>query len=110
MTDEYETGKGVGVKYDKGKPRMTLVPHDVLMSVAGVFTYGAEKYTDDNWAEGMRWRRMGDAMERHFAAWLHGEDMDDESGLHHLDHALCCLMMLRGMVLREKGDDDRWKI
>ena len=107
MTDEYEVGKGVGVKYDGDKPRMTLVPHDVLYEVAKVFTYGAAKYSDHNWADGMRHTRMADALLRHLTAWLSGEDMDDESGLHHLDHLCCCALMLRGMVLRRKGDDDR---
>ena len=107
--DTYKVGEGVGVKFDQGKPRMSLMPFNALASIASVFTYGAEKYSADNWRDGMRWRRMADAMLRHVGAWLEGEDLDDESNLPHLAHAGCCLLMLLGMVLSGKGEDDRWR-
>ena len=109
MDDCYEVGRGVGVKFDKGKPRMSLVPQDSLRAVAGVFGYGADKYDEHNWAQGMRWTRMADALLRHVGAWIEGEDLDEESGHHHLAHAGCCLLMLLAMVVRGIGEDDRWK-
>lgn len=107
-TDNYDIEKG-GVKQDRGKPEMALVPQNVLLEVAEVFSYGADKYAPDNWRNGMRHRRQASAALRHIAKWLDGEDKDDESGLPHLAHAICCLMMLEGMVLAKTGDDDRWK-
>jgi len=107
--DTYTVGEGVGVKFDQDKPAMSLMPFDALIKTAEVFTYGAKKYSADNWADGMRHRRMADALLRHLTAWLGGEDMDDESGLHHLAHMNCCAQMLYGMVLRGVGEDDRWK-
>jgi len=108
--DKYEVGKGVGVKFDQGKPRMALMPFDALYKIAGVFTYGAEKYSEDNWSEGMRHRRMADALLRHLTAYLNGEDLDDESGLDHLAHMNCCAQMLYAMYLRGAGEDDRNKL
>lgn len=32
---------------------------------------------------------------RHLAAWRDGEQLDEESGLPHLAHALCCIVFLR---------------
>ena len=109
MKDTYKIGEGVGVKLDKGKPAMSLMPFDALKKIAEVFTFGAEKYSADNWADGMRYRRMSDALLRHLTAWLMREDKDDETGLDHLAHMNCCAQMLYGMVLRGVGEDDRWK-
>lgn len=106
--DTYKVGEGVGVKFDGDKPRMSLMPFNALMEISKVFTYGAKKYSSDNWRDGMRHRRMCDALLRHISAWLEGEDNDEESGLPHLAHAGCCLLMLLGMVLDKSGEDDRW--
>lgn len=106
-----EVISGAGTKDDGGKPRMSLLPGNVLVSVALVFTYGAKKYNDFNWRRGMKWRRMYDAAERHMTAWLEGQDNDDESELPHLAHAICCLMMLLAWTLMPKlykQNDDRW--
>jgi len=106
LTENYDPARG-GVKLDQGKPRMELLPPDVLIQIAAVFTYGANKYGDRNWEKGGRWGRWMGAALRHCFAWLAGEENDDESGLPHLAHALCSLMMLFGMQLRSVGDDDR---
>ena len=106
MSDNFDPSKG-GIKLDNGKPRMELLPPDVLMQVAAVFTYGAKKYGARNWEKGGRWGRwMGSAL-RHCFAWVAGEENDAESGMPHLAHALCSLMMLFGMTLRKVGEDDR---
>ena len=39
-------------------------------------------------------RRYFDAMQRHVWSWKQGEQLDPESGIHHLAHAMCCLMFL----------------
>jgi hypothetical protein len=107
--DTYEVGKGVGVKFDQGKPEMALMPFDALENISAVFTYGAKKYDADNWAHGMRWRRMASALLRHVSSWIIGEDKDKESGFDHLAHAGCCLLMLYALTIRNKGTDDRFK-
>lgn len=89
-----------GYKADSGKIRMELLPPGPLRQAAQVFTYGAEKYAErpeasaNNWLGGMRYGRMYGALQRHLSAWWSGEETDLESGLPHLAHALCCLMML----------------
>jgi len=103
---------GHGTKDDAGKTRFSLVPVEALTAIAGVFTYGAKKYSEDNWRNGMSWRRMLDPLKRHIAAWEGGEDLDPESGYHHLAHAGCCLMMLLTYCLLPnfyREHDDRWK-
>lgn len=96
------------IKYDEGKQRLSLLPHDVLLCVVRTFEYGAAKYGNHNWRAGTNWTRYYDAASRHMAAWLQREDNDAESGLDHLDHAIASLMMLRGQIINLVGEDDRY--
>jgi hypothetical protein len=85
----------LGIKYDSGKPQYGLLPVHALKSVVEVLTFGAQKYAPDNWKYvGDAKRRYFDAMQRHVWAWKEGQTIDDESGKHHLAHAICCLMFL----------------
>lgn len=76
-------------KADNGKPRLTLVPREILWAIAKVRSYGCKKYPDggtENWrkVEACRYR---DAAFRHFLAYLDDpESVDEESGLKHLAH------------------------
>jgi hypothetical protein len=106
MSDTYDLNKG-GVKFDAGKVRMDLLPQDALMAVASVFTYGAIKYDDWNWAKGMRAGRILAAFDRHKAAYLLGEANDEESGMPHLWHMGCCILMLISSDIRDTVTDDR---
>jgi hypothetical protein len=97
-----------GVKYDKGKPMMSYIPASAMRGVAAVFQHGAAKYSDHNWRMGMDHTRLWNATQRHLWAWLDGENLDPDSDLPHLDHALCCLMMLQAHVAYGYGRDDRY--
>lgn len=74
-------------KADAGKPRLTLVPQEMIYAVAAVREYGNQTYGDpDNWKT-VSPRRYEDAAFRHLMAYLacrHG--VDEESGLPHLWH------------------------
>lgn len=48
-----------------------------------------------------------DALLRHMGAWFEGEDVDPDSGLPHLCHALACLAILVEAVVGDKLEDDR---
>jgi hypothetical protein len=87
-----------GRKDDRDKPRMELLPYDVLVEVSKVLTYGAKKYAPDNWkkipdAE----NRYTGALMRHLSAWQSGEDVDPESGeekLLHIAQVACNALFL----------------
>jgi hypothetical protein len=96
-------------KFDTGKAPLHLLPHEALTGAAHALGYGAAKYGDWNWRLGTEWNRYYDAVLRHMLAWQSGEDMDPESGLPHLDHALATLMMLAALVKTNVGKDDRYK-
>tara|TARA_B100001146_G_C16177775_1_gene433193 strand:- start:24 stop:506 length:483 start_codon:yes stop_codon:yes gene_type:complete len=82
-----------GRKYDGEKPQLYLLPPKSLYEVGKVLTFGAEKYDPHNWrkVENLQNRYSSAAM-RHILAHIDGEDLDEETGLSHLAHAICCLM------------------
>ena len=90
-----QNAKTGGRKFDGGKLQYGLLPPLALKATVDVLTFGAEKYEPDNWkVVPDSKRRYFDALQRHMWAWKEGEQMDPESGRHHLAHALCCLMFL----------------
>lgn len=94
----------VTTKNDTGKWRFSLIPFNALRRVIAVLEFGATKYAPDNWktVPDAR-RRYFDASIRHITAWWSGEISDDESGQHHLAHAICCLLFL--LWIEEKKDE-----
>ena len=84
-----------GRKFDGGKLEYGLLPPLALEETVKVLTFGAQKYERDNWQKVPdSKRRYFDALQRHVWAWKKGEQIDQESGIHHLAHAMCCLMFL----------------
>ena len=62
---------------------------------ANVFSYGAKKYAPHNWVKGMKWSVPIACILRHaHKLWVEGEENDPESGLPHVGHILCNLVML----------------
>ena len=95
-----------GRKFDGGKPQYGLLPPLALRATVDVLTFGAEKYEPDNWKfVPDSKRRYFDALQRHLWAYKEGEEIDPESGMHHLARAMCCLMFLyEHDVKYSKGD------
>lgn len=95
------------VKADQAKARMDLLPPKVLEGVAQVLAFGAKKYAAWNWVKAPAYGRYFAAVQRHLAAWQAGEDLDPETGLPHLHHALCSLMFLAELQRLGEAQDDR---
>ena len=85
----------LGRKFDTDKLRWELLPYNELEEIVEIFTFGAQKYEDNNWKHvtPLRERYYG-ALMRHLTAWWCGEIKDSESGKSHLAHAGCCLLFL----------------
>lgn len=94
-------------KHDAAKPRHSLLPPHALDAIIAVLEYGAVKYGARNWTGGMAYSRPWDAAKRHMWAWWKGEDVDPESGLPHLAHAIVSLMFLIDYQATNTGEDDR---
>ena len=83
-----------GTKHDDGKPDLSLIPRAAMNGIARALMFGANKYGRYNYCKGFANTRLAAACLRHVMAYLDGEDIDPESGLSHLDHALATLSMM----------------
>lgn len=97
----------VGVKLDGGKLRWDLIPLRAQEEMVKVLTFGAHKYGPDNWrrVKGWRWR-YSRALVGHVFKYMGGEAFDQETGLHHLAHALCCAAFLLEFEILGTPDGD----
>lgn len=94
----------VGVR----KAPLSCLPTPVLFEVGVGMLEGARKYGRHNWrAIGVRSSVYYDAAMRHLAQWWEGEDIDADSGIHHVSKAIACLMVLRDAQIRKMCEDDR---
>lgn len=93
----------IGMKFDTGKPRFSLVPVSALNEVIKVLELGAQKYAENNWqkVEGARGRYYNAAY-RHLTAWFDGEKKDPETGINHLAHVGCNVLFLLWFDLQEE--------
>lgn len=106
-----------GRKDDAAKVRLDLVPSELIFAVGDILTFGAKKYADRNWEQGMKWGRVFGALMRHLWSWWGGKgpttksflfnDIDDETERSHLWHAACCIAFLITYEERGVGEDDR---
>lgn len=98
---------GNGLRYDDGKPPISLVPPEIITALAEHYAKGAKKYQAYNWAKGMKYTRVYDSLMRHMLAWFGGEDYDKETGTHHAVSALWNCATLYWYHLKGVGEDDR---
>ena len=96
-------------KNDSGKPTFELLPIDLLSDVNKVLQHGARAYGVGNWrkTDGFKLSRVYNALLRHMFAFWRGESIDPDSGLSHLDHAMCNLLFMKYHFLNNPEADDR---
>jgi Domain of unknown function (DUF5664) len=98
------------IRHDSGKPRITILPGLAIEQVSKVGEMGALKYGDYNYRKGMKVSRFINPIWRHvfIEYFFKGNDVDPESGLHHLAHgAWNCLALLEQVLLGRAEFDDR---
>lgn len=96
-----------GIKADGDKEIFHLLDDRLLAGVRRVLAKGAVKYGDWNWQKGMPYSRSYNALRRHLAAFWAKDDIDAESGEHHLDHVIANAIFLRYFAARYPELDDR---
>ena len=104
--DKLVADQGQEAKADAGKPRLTMVPPEIIWAIAEVREYGCRKYGDpENWRK-VDVQRYRDAMFRHMMSYLaafHGKD--PESGLPHLWHLACNVAFLCALEVMDDGKE-----
>lgn len=99
------------MKNSTSKPQVQLVPPAAIIEMAKCFEAGIAKgYNGGNW----RFEHSppigvycGKVM-RHIAQYLDGEDIDPETGLLHIVHAMSDLAILVDALLLGRAVDDRY--
>lgn len=100
--------KTQGKKFDQGKFRISILPGLAIEQVMAVGEMGSKKYGDFNYKKGMPVSKFINAAFRHIFIewWFKGNDLDNESGLHHLAHGSWnVLAALEQMLLKPELDD-----
>ena len=83
------------IKADNGKPRLSLVPMEIIRNIARVREFGLKKYKEKESWKSVEAERYRDALLRHTLLYI--EDpygLDDESDLPHLWHLACNVAFL----------------
>lgn len=77
------------------KTKWHLLETEFLKDIAEVLTYGANKYSEDNWKNiDDAYNVYYDALMRHIAEWKLSGALDEDDNKSHLVHAACNLMFL----------------
>ena len=73
-----------------------------------MLAHGGAKYGVRNWRlERIAASTYEGAMLRHLFAWMRGEDIDPDSGEHHLQHLRACTTVVLDADDRDMMEDDR---
>lgn len=90
------------------KAPLSTLSMPVCYEVAASLLEGGCKYGRHNYrAIGVRSSVYYDATMRHLAAYWEGQDIDPDSGIHHLSKAIASLFVLRDAMIHGKVYDDR---
>lgn len=104
MTDETNPKDLLGVR----KISTVVFPAVALLHGSHAMMNGSSKYGPYNWREKkVRATIYLDACERHLLSWREKEETSEDSGVHHLGHALACLAILLDAQATGNLVDDR---
>jgi hypothetical protein len=96
--------------YDEGKLPLAHLPWAAIDEMNEVQAYGHKKYQDfNNYRKGMEVSRNISCALRHIRDYLTGADIDHESGLNPLAHAMCRLAFVIQNLHDNVAIDDRYK-
>lgn len=102
--------KETNPKYQAGikKAPLHCIPTGPLFELGLAMLEGSRKYGRHNYrAIGVRASVYYDAATGHIIDWWEGEDIDPDSGVHHLIKAMACLLVVRDSMLMGNFNDDR---
>lgn len=73
-------------RHNQGKPRWSLVDHKSLEPLVRVLEFGETKYGRFNWKKGLDKSEILESLYRHLIALMDGQELDEETNLHHIGH------------------------
>lgn len=97
---------GDTMKKDHGKPRMDLIPPDVLLDFGTLLGIGVDKHGEETWKNKTVLKDHYAALQRHANKWAAGEDYDDEN-FHHMLAVMFRAVVIYWMHIHNRGVDYR---
>jgi len=91
------------LRHNSGKPKWSMVHFKSIEELPRVLEFGSIKYDRGNWMLGLDLNEIKDSMQRHLAELIDGNELDEESGLHHIGHIMCNCMFY--MYHKNKQDE-----
>jgi hypothetical protein len=98
-----------GKKNDNKKPRVDLIPIEFTIGTAKALTYGADKYGEHNFREGIDFARLLAAAKRHLELEIAGIEIDKDSNNEHWMHVAASIAMYAFMKKNRPDLDNRYK-
>lgn len=106
MSDDANPKDRLGSK----KPSTWVIPSTAVFHLGMAMRNGANKYGAYNWREKkVKATIYLDAINRHHALWMAGEEVDQKSKVHHLAHLMACAAILLDAMETGNLVDDRPK-
>lgn len=88
--------------------QISVIPCTVIWELGVALLEGARKYGRHNYrVAGVRASVYYDAAVGHLQQWWEGEDVDPDSGVHHVTKAIASLTVLRDAMIQGRYVDDR---
>ena len=107
MSEKFNKGKFADqkVKSDAGKPKLSLVPKQIVYEIEKVRSFGNQKYKDSESWKQVDVERYHEALLRHtLAVWDDIARRDEESGLLHLSHIATNIAFILELI-KESGNE-----
>lgn len=82
------------LRFNTGKTQTREIDPAFILGIGEVLTKSREKYTEGNWMKETKYSVPYESLQRHLAAFWSGEEIDKESGSHHLLHCATNIMFL----------------
>lgn len=101
-----QNADGGGLRYNRGKTLLELLPPEWIYGLGIVMTRGSMKYAIRNWERGMAWSICVGCALRHLFRFVCGERYDKETGCHHLAMCAWNALALMSYDIRGIGDND----
>lgn len=95
------------LRFNKGKIQCQEVDPLFILGIGEVLTKSRAKYEHFNWQKDTPFSTPYDSLMRHLMAFQMGEEVDPETGCHHLLHAASNLMFLHYHATNHPESDDR---
>lgn len=109
VPNEIRTTSSTGAQKGVKPEAFALLPVEALEEVARHYWKGAEKYAAHNWRKGYEWSKSYSALQRHANAFWRGENIDQETGSHHMAGVVFHALSLITFTSEQPEFDDRWK-